>query len=47
VEVDKVTVEKGKYQHPDLFGKSPELGMDYASQRQDPHSRQESPHARD
>jgi hypothetical protein len=32
VEVEKGEGERGKYQHPELFGKAKELGMDY-----DPH----------
>jgi len=29
VEVDKQDPERGKYQHPELYGQPPEMGMDY------------------
>jgi hypothetical protein len=30
VEVEKAGVERGTYQHPELYGQPPEMGMDYA-----------------
>jgi hypothetical protein len=34
VEVAKQGVEKGTYQHPELYGLSAEMGMDYAVERE-------------
>jgi len=31
-------LEKGTYQHPDLYGQPPELGMDYRSEPQRGHA---------
>jgi len=36
VEVEKQGLEKGTYQHPELYGQPPEKGRDYDAQRRDP-----------
>jgi len=33
VEVEKRNPERGKYQHPELYGQPPEKGMDYDAER--------------
>ncbi len=34
VEVEKEGLEKGTYQHPELYGQPPEMGMDYEAERE-------------
>jgi hypothetical protein len=36
VEVEKQGVEKGNYQHPELYGLSAEMGMNYDAERERP-----------
>jgi len=37
VEIEKQGLEKGTYQHPELYGQPPEMGMDYRSEPQRGH----------
>lgn len=34
VERDKTGLERGKYQHPELYGQPPEMGMDYHAEHE-------------
>ena len=34
VEVEKQDLEKGTYQHPELYGQPPEVGMNYDAERE-------------
>jgi hypothetical protein len=36
VEVEKEGREKGKYQHPELYGAPPEMGMNYQPEPKKP-----------
>jgi hypothetical protein len=36
VEVEKQDLEKGTYQHPELYGQPPEMGMNYDAERERP-----------
>ena len=33
VEVEKQDLERGTYQHPELYGQPPEMGMNYDAER--------------
>ncbi len=43
VEVDKEGVEKSKYQHPELYGKPKEMGMNYRPEPKNPAPRSPNP----
>lgn len=43
VEVEKQDLEKGTYQHPELYGQPPEKGMNYDATRAERGARPEQP----